>query len=175
VKHPFAGELKIPDDFTELWNKFYSLPQKVRESFISSCFCFQVAMKMRMTYIPLSYQLFVTAIEVIARENIGSDIKPTKRFVDFICRYIDPSDKELKKRAKRFYGKRSAILHEKGIGLGYIPSFDIQSFETVPMRDLWELEILVNAALIDFLASFKSSAQKTENKKREKVKSAATP
>ena len=156
VKHPFGGELKIPHDFKELWNNFYSLPQKARESFISSCLCFQVAMEMRMTHIPLSYQLFVTAIEVVAREIIGSDVNPTERFVKFICQYLGPSDKELRKRARRFYGKRSAILHEKGIGLGYIPSFDIRSFETIPMRDLWELEIFINAALIGFLKSFKN-------------------
>ena len=125
-------------------------------SFISSCLCFQVALEMRMTHIPLSYQLFVTAIEVIARESYGSEERPTKRFVEFICQNINPSDKELKKRANRFYEKRSAILHEKDIGLGYVPSFDIRSFETVPMRDLWELEIFVNAALIEFLKSFKN-------------------
>lgn len=155
VKHLFAGELRIPHDFKELWKNFYSLSQKARESFISSCLCFQVAMEMRMTHIPLSYQLFVTTIEVIAREIIGSDVKPTERFIEFIFQNLDPSDKELRKRARRFYGKRSAILHEKGIGLGFIPSFDIRSFETVPMRDLWELEIFVNAALIGFLKSFK--------------------
>lgn len=155
VKHSFGEELKIPQDFQQLWNNFYSLPQKIRESFISSCLCFQVAMDMRMTHIPLSYQLFVTAIEVIAREFIGSDVRPTERFVRFICQNLDTTDKELKKRARKFYGKRSAILHEKGIGLGLIPTFDIRSFETVPMRDLWELEIFVNASLIGFLKSFK--------------------
>ncbi len=167
VKHPFEGELKIPRDFQELWSNFCSLPQNVQEGFISSCLCFKVAMEMRMTHIPLSYQLFVTAIEVIAREIIGSKVKPAKRFVEFICQNIDPSDKELKKRAQRFYGKRSAILHEKGIGLGYVPSLDIRSFETVPMRDLWELEIFVNAALIGFLKSYKTlSIQKTGIKNR---------
>jgi len=155
IKHSFREELRIPRDFKELWKQFYSLPQEIRESFISSCLCFQLAMDMRMTHIPLAYQLFVTAIEVIAREIIGSDVKPTERFVRFICQNLDPMDKELKKRARKFYGKRSAILHEKGIGLGFIPSFDIRSFETVPMRDLWELEIFINATLLGFLKSFK--------------------
>ena len=157
VKHYSFGELKIPRDFKKLWNKFYSLPQKIQEKFISSCVCFQVAMETRYKHIPLSYQVFVTAIEVIAREILGSNVKPTERFIEFICQNLDPSDKELRKRARKFYGKRSAILHEEGIGLGLIPSFDIRDirpFETVPMRDLDELEIFVNAALIGFLESF---------------------
>ena len=115
VKHPLGGELKIPHDFIELLSNFFSLPKKVRDSFISSCLCFQVAMEMRMTFIPLSYLLFVTAIEVIAREIIGAGVKPTKRFVDFVCQNINPSGKEIKELASRFYGNRSAISHEKGI------------------------------------------------------------
>lgn len=155
VKHPFGGEIKIPHDFIQLWNKFYSLPPKTRESFISSCLCYQLAMEMRMTHIPLSYQLFVTAIEVIAREAIGSEAKPTKRFIEFICQILNRSEKEFRKRVRLFYSRRSAILHEKGIGLGYIPSFDIRSFQAVPMRELWDLEIIVNATLIGFLKTYK--------------------
>ena len=157
VKHSTGEELKIPKDFLKLWNKFDSLPQKVQWKFISSCVCFQVAMELRYKHVPLSYQVFVTAIEVMAREIIGSKVGPTERFVKFVCQYCDPSNEKLGKRARRFYGKRSAILHEEGIGIGFIPSFSIRSFDTVPMRDLWELEIIVNATLIGFLESFKKS------------------
>jgi len=157
VKHPFGGEIKIPHDFIELWNNFYSLPPKTRESFISSCLCYQVAMEMRMTHIPLSYQLFITAVEVIARKVIGSEVGPTKRFIDFICQVLERPNKEFKKRIRRFYNRRSALLHEEGIGLGFVPSFGIRSFQAVPMEELWDLEIIVNAALIGFLKACKNS------------------
>jgi hypothetical protein len=155
VKHSFGGEIKIPHDFIELWNNFYSLPPKTRESFISSILCYQVAMEMRMTHIPLSYQLFVTAVEVMAREVIGSEVGPTKRFIDFICQVLERSDEEFKKRIRGFYKRRSALVHEKGIGLGFVPSFDIRSFQAVPMEEIWDLERIVNATLIGFLKAYK--------------------
>ena len=40
VKHPFAGELKIPSDFFEIWNNFQSLHPDIRVAFNSSCIWF---------------------------------------------------------------------------------------------------------------------------------------
>ena len=148
-KHSFGEEIRIPHDFMELWNNFCSLPSEIREGFISCCLCYQVAMEMRNTHNPLSYQLFITAVDFIAAKVVKE--KPTKRFVDFICKNLKQYDKEFINKLRGFYGRRSAILHEKGIGLGFIPSFGIESFEEIPHEELWELEIIVNAALIDFL------------------------
>ena len=116
VKHPFGGEIKIPHDFMELWNNFCSLPPEMHKSFVSSCLCYQLAMDMRTTHVPLSYQLFITAVEVIAREVVKGGTK--KRFVDFICQSLKRTDKQFRKKLTKFYSRRSAILHEKGIGLG---------------------------------------------------------
>ena len=149
IKHSFGEEIRIPHDFMELWNNFCSLPSEIREGFISCCLCYQVAMEMRNTHNPLSYQLFITAVDVIAAKVVKE--KPTKRFVDFICKNLKQYDKEFINKLRGFYGRRSAILHERGIGLGFIPSFGIESFEEIPHEELWELEIIVNAALIDFL------------------------
>lgn len=155
VKHSFGGEIKIPNDFTELWNNFFSLPPEIRESFVSSILCYQVAMDVRTTHAPLSFQLFVTAVEVIAKKVVDGGTQ--KRFVDFICQSLKPTDEPFRKKLTEFYGRRSAISHEKGIGLGFIPSFGIRSFEQVSGEELWDLEIIVNAALIGFLKNFKSS------------------
>ena len=64
-------------------------------------------------------------------------------------------DKEFRKRVRRFYRRRSAILHEKSVGVGFVPSFGIRSFQAVAMGELWDLEIIVNAALIGFLKASK--------------------
>ena len=151
VKHLFAHELEVPHDFMELWDNFCSLPSEMGESFVSSCLCFQLAMEMRATHPPLSYQLFVTAVEVIAREVIKAG--PSKRFVEFICRSLEQSDERFRKLVRRFYDRRSALVHEKGVGLGLIPTFGIRSFDQIPGSELWHLEIYVNAALIGFLKS----------------------
>ena len=153
IKHSFGEEIRIPNDFVELWNKFVSLPLEIRESFISSCLCWQVAMEMRATHASIAYQQFVTAVEVIAREFVKGG--PSKRFIEFVCRTLNQSDVQFRKKVQRFYGTRSASAHEKGVGLGFIPSFDIRSFEAVPMEELWHLEIIVNATLIGFLKAYK--------------------
>jgi len=133
----------------ELWNNFCSLSPEMHESFISSCLCYQVAMDMRTTYVPVSYQLFVTAIEVIAKKVVEGG--PTKRFIDFICQNLKQPDEQFRKKIREFYSRRSEISHEKGVGLGFIPSFGIRSFDEVLGGELWELEIIINGALIGFL------------------------
>ena len=162
VKHSFGGEIKIPKDFMELWNNFYSLPSEIRENFVSSCLCYQVAMEMRTTHAPLSYQLFVTAVEVIAKKVVVGEARARvrARFVDFICQSLKRTDEQFGEKITKFYGTRSAIVHEKGIGLGFIPSFDIRSFEEIPGEELWDLEIIVNAALIGFLSNFKNPTKR---------------
>lgn len=154
VKHPFGGEIKIPHDFMELWNNFCSLPPEIHDSFVSSCLCYQVAMDMRATHVPLSYQLFITAVEVIAKKVVGFEGK--KRFVEFIRQRLKRYDTRFRKKLEKFYGARSAISHEKGIGLGFIPSFGIRSFKEIPGGEVWDLEIIVNAALIGFLKASKT-------------------
>lgn len=154
VKHPFGGEIRIPHDFMELWNNFCSLPSEMHESFVSSCLCYQTAMEMRITHMPVSYQLFITAVEVIARKVVRGGAK--KRFVEFICQSLKQLNSQFKKSVGRFYDRRSAFLHEKGIGLGMIPSFGIRSLEDIPFAELWHLEIIVNAALIGFLKNIKN-------------------
>jgi len=151
VKHAFAEETKVPDDFMALWKNFYSLPSEIKADFISSCLCFQVAMDLRSTYSALSYQLFVTAIEIIAKKVV-SCATVQKRFIEFICRSINQeSQKQFTKKLEKFYGRRSAIVHEKGIGFGFLPSFDIRTFDEIPGEELWDLEIIVNSALLGFL------------------------
>jgi len=150
VKHPFAGELKIPCDFLELWNHLNFLPPNIVAAFMSSCVCFQVAKEMCMTHIGIAYTLFVTAIEVIA-EKVMKIEGYKKRFVEFICQGIGRSDEEFRTRLKDFYKGRSEVLHEEGVGLGLIPTFGIISFDVVPGDELWSLEVIVNAALIGFL------------------------
>lgn len=151
VKHDFAGELRIPSDFMRLWENFYSLPHEIKKDFISSCLCYQVAMDLRSTYSALSYQLFVTAVEVIAKRVI-SCATVQKRFTEFICRSINQmSQRQFTKELEKFYSRRSAIVHERGVGFGFFPSFDIRSFDEVPSEELWDLEIIVNAALLGFL------------------------
>jgi hypothetical protein len=149
IKHSFGEELRIPHDFMELWNNFCSLPSEMYESFVSSCLCYQTAREMELTHAPVSCQLYVTAIEVIARKVVKG--RPTERFVEFVCQSLKRSDKQFRKILREFYGRRSAFLHEKGIGLGMIPSFGIRSLEDIPVTELWQLEIIVNAALIGFL------------------------
>jgi len=158
VKHPFGGEIKIPKDFMELWNNFYLLPSEIHDNFVSSCLCYQVAMEMRTTHAPLSYQLFVTAVEVIAKKVVVGEGK--KRFVNFIFQSLKRIDEQFGEKITKFYGTRSAIVHEKGIGLGFIPSSDIKSFEEIPGEELWALEIIVNAALIGFLSNFKDPTKR---------------
>ena len=106
-------------------------------------------MEMRTTHPPVSFQLLITAIEVIAGRVIRGGSQ--KRFVEFICQSLKQSDKEFRDLLKGFYSKRSELVHEKGIGLGFIPTFGIESFGEVPGSALWHLEIIVNAALIGFL------------------------
>ena len=149
VKHPFGGELKIPHDFMELWNNFSALPPEIHESFVSSCLCYQNAMEMELTHMPVSYQLFITAVEVIARKVVEGGAK--KRFVQFICQSLKQSNSQFRKSIGRFYDRRSALLHEKGIGLGRIPTFGIRSVEDIPFAELWHLEVIVDAALLGFL------------------------
>lgn len=55
------------------------------------------------------------------------------------------------KKLEKFYSRRSAIVHEKGIGFGLLPSFDIRTFDEIPAEELWDLEIIVNAELLGFL------------------------
>lgn len=97
VKHPFAGELKIPSDFLKLWKNFDSLPSEIKEDYISSCLCYQVAMELRHTYPALSYQLFVTAVEVISKKAICF-AGVQRRFIEFICRSLNKSDKKFKRQ-----------------------------------------------------------------------------
>jgi len=150
IKHSFARELKIPRDFIKLWNNFDSLPPKIKEAFVSSCMCYQVAMELRYTYPALSYQLFVTAIEVIANKTV-SFVGVQRRFIEFICINLSKSDKKFRSQLQDCYSLRSSVVHEKGVGLRFIPLFDIRSFELIPAGKLWTLEIIVNAALINFL------------------------
>lgn len=151
IKHAFAEELKVPHDFMILWKNFYSLPSEIKADFISSCLCYQVAMDLRSTYSALSYQLFVTAIEVIAKKVV-SCASIQKRFIEFICRSTNQeSQKQFTKKLEKFYGRRSAIVHEKGIGFGFLPAFDIRTFDEIPGEELWDLEIIVNSALLGFL------------------------
>jgi len=151
VKHAFAEELKIPYDFISFWKNFYSLPPEIKAGFISSCLCYQVAMDLRLKYSALSYQLFVTAVEVIAK-RVVSYASVQKRFIEFICRSINQiPQKQFQKKLEKFYGIRSAIVHENGIGFGFLPSLDIRTFDEIPGEELWELETIVNAALLGFL------------------------
>lgn len=161
IKHSFGEELKIPHDFMELWNNFCSLPSEMYESFVSSCLCYQTAREMELTHAPVSCQLYVTAIEVIARKVVKGG--PTERFVKFICQSLKRSEKQFRKILRGFYGRRSAFLHEKGIGLGIIPSFGIRSLEDIPVTELWQLEIIVNAALIGFLKNIRNFSSCMDN------------
>ncbi len=150
VKHPFACELKIPDDFMELWENLESLPSDILSAFLSSCVCYQVGKQMNMTQMGISYTLFVTAIEVISKQVIDRK-KPGIRFIEFICKGIERSDKEFRDKVGRFYGERSNVLHTRGVGLGFMPLHGIRSYSPVSGTDLWRLEIYTNAALIGFL------------------------
>jgi len=150
VKHPFAGELKIPTDFKELWSNLESLPPVILSAFLSSCVCYQVAKQMNITQMGIAYTLFVTAIEVISKQVINRK-NPGTRFKVFICKGIGRSDKKFKDKVGRFYGERSNVLHTRGVGLGFMPLHGIRSFDPVSGTDLWRLEIDNNAALIGFL------------------------
>lgn len=150
VKHPFAGELKIPNDFQELWNNYQSLSPDLRNSFTSSCICFQTAKEMNITQNAIAYTLFVTAIEVISDKVIDSR-KTAKRFKLFISENIGKSDSDFMNKLGRFYGQRSTVLHNVGIGMGILTMDGIISFDVVSGSELWELEIITNAALIGWL------------------------
>jgi len=149
VKHPFAGELKIPCDFLELWDNYQSSAPDVRTAFMSSCICFQVAKEISTVWNGIAYTLFVTAIEVIADKVFQG--KPVARFKDFICHGIGRSDRDFMDQLGRLYNQRSEVLHNKGIGMGFFPIDGIISFDVVSGSDLWNLEIITNAALIGFL------------------------
>lgn len=150
IKHPFAGELKIPKDFMELWENLESLPSDILSAFHSSCVCYQVGKQMNMSQMGIAYTLFVTAIEVISKQVINRK-KPGIRFIEFICKGIGRSDKEFRDKVGRFYGERSNVLHTRGVGLGFMPLHGIRSYSPVSGTDLWRLEIDMNAALIGFL------------------------
>jgi len=150
VKHPFSGELKIPSDFMELWGNLESLPTNIMSAFLSSCVCYQVGKQMNMTQMGIAYTLFVTAIEVISKQVVNRN-KPGDRFIEFICKGIGRSDHEFRDRIGRYYGQRSNVLHNSGIGLGFMHIHGIRSFNTVSGTELWRLEIDANAALIGFL------------------------
>ena len=149
VKHSFMSELKNPTDFIKLFQNLYSMPKEIQESYFSGCLCFQTAMEMEGIYQPLSYQLFVTTIEVIAREVIQGSART--KFVNFITQRLDKKDSSFIDQLQAFYDRRSALVHEKGVGLGRIPSFGLRSYQLVHGRDLWQLEVIVNVALIGFL------------------------
>jgi len=150
VKHPFAGELKIPSDFSDLWTHFQSLPQDIGTAFQSSCICFQVAKEIDMTKMGVAYLLFVTAIEVISNKVIER-ATPGTRFKEFICQSLGCSDEKFRDKLGRIYSKRSDVVHHEGVGIGFIPLNGIASFQVVSGTDLWSLEIIVNAALIGFI------------------------
>ena len=162
VKHPFAGELKIPYDFLELWDNYQSLTLDVRTAFMSSCICFQVAKEISAIWNGIAYTLFVTAIEVIADKVLKLN-KPVARFKDFICHGIGRSDRDFMAQLGRLYSQRSEVLHNKGIGMGFFPMDGIISFDVVSGSDLWKLEILTNAALIGFLKPIVMKTNGVEN------------
>jgi hypothetical protein len=150
VKHPFSGELMIPRDFLEIWDNFQSCSPKIRDAFISSCMCFQVAKEINVKYSGISYTIFVTAIEIISKQVIKRT-RPTARFKEFICDNIGRSDDDFRGQLGRFYSDRSDVLHNVGIGMDFSPIDGIRSYQVVSGKDHWRLEIYVNAALIGFL------------------------
>lgn len=150
VKHPFAGELKIPKDFHKLWSNYQNLPLELKNSFTSSCICYQTAKEMNITQNAIAYTLYVTAIEIVSDKVINSK-KPSIRFKKFISESLGKTDTKFKNKIGRFYGQRSSVLHNIGIGMGIVAIDGIISFDTVSGSELWELEIIVNAALIGWL------------------------
>lgn len=150
VKHPFAGELKIPHDFMDLWSNLESLPPDILSTFLSGCVCYQVAKQMNMAQMGIAYTLFVTATEIISKKVIKRK-SPATRFKEFICLGLGRSDREFRAKLGRFYNERSKVLHERGISFGFMPTHGIMSFDPVSGTDLWDLEIDTNAALIGFL------------------------
>jgi hypothetical protein len=164
-----AGEpFKIPSDFPSLTRKLFSLQEKLKAKFLNACFSYQFALENWSAYPTVSVLALVSSIESMMWEEISSqycehlrrrcvhkkDIM--KKFRSFFERTIaNPLPRDLKKFLDNTYSMRSDYVHRallEGYGIrGAYESEALLNGKLEPIRELRNLERLVNAALIQWL------------------------
>jgi len=158
--------LRVPEDFSKLSKKLYSLPTEIQEKFFDSCLSYQFALINSLRLPSISLVALVNVVESIMRDRYSSGycedtgklcphkrdvMKKFRTFFEENLQYPLPEDK--RRFLNEVYQNRSNIVHETLMGSGpFRGPIYLGLAKDIEFKDqLHEFETLVNVGMINWL------------------------